>query len=107
MLLNLKLNENMKKYCSEHFLRDVMMDVIRENNLMKKYLECRASMIWKETMGDMIFSYTRKVEFKGNTLYIILNSPIAKNELRMYTDEILEKIQSKIGRDYLKNIEIK
>jgi hypothetical protein len=92
---------------SEQLLGEVIQKVLTETRLARPYVERRAVMVWKETVGPLIVQCTSKVELKGDTLYVYVLSPLVRNELQMLREEILVKMHREIDERLLKKIVIR
>lgn len=92
---------------TEWLMQDAFQQMLEDNYLKDKYIEHKIYTIWGEVVGPVILKYTSKLVLKNKKLYINISSPIVKNELRMLRSEIIEKIQQKIGTNYIIDVIIK
>ena len=62
---------------------------------------------WPEIVGTVIAKNTNKLQLKGNTLYIYVESAPLKSELTFHRSVILQKINTFFGKQIVKEINIK
>ncbi len=55
----------------------------------------------------MIANYTKKVELNNNKLTIYITSPAVKNELMMLKTDIIKQLNKAIGKELIKEVEIR
>lgn len=97
----------MNKSNSEWHIQEAFLQMLEENHLKEKYIEYKIYAMWGDFIGKPIMKYTTKLHIKNKKLYVYINSPIVKNELRMLRSEILENIQLKIGKNYINDVIIR
>ncbi len=92
---------------AEHLVGDVIQKMLTETNLARPYLERKAVAVWNGLVGPALMRYISKVEFKGDTLYVHVISPLVRNELMMLREDLLYKMHKEIDERQLKKIVIK
>jgi hypothetical protein len=97
----------MNKSNTEWHIQEAFLQMLEENQLKEKYVEHKIYTIWGEVIGNHILKHTTKLRLKNKKLYVYINSPIVKNELRMLRSEILEKIHLKIEKKYINDVIIR
>jgi len=85
-------------------LAEAMKDYIREMNIGGKLNEVEIINSWEEIVGKAISSRTSKIYIKDKILYLHLNSSVARNELLMLRQALMERINGKIGEEVIKDI---
>lgn len=85
-------------------LAEAIRDYIREMNLEGKLLEADLVNSWEEIVGKAISSRTSKVYIKEQILYVHLNSSVARNELMMLKEAMREKLNTRAGKEIVKDI---
>ncbi|MCL2412722.1 MAG: DUF721 domain-containing protein [Bacteroidales bacterium] len=68
--------------------------------------EVRAINIWKSLMSPEILAQTLKIEMKNGILFVKVNSPSLKNNLRLQSDEFRQKINANFSQEVIKTIAI-
>ena len=61
---------------------------------------------WRKTMGKNIQKYTFKVIYKKGILHVKLKSSVLKQELTYEKLKIIKLINTELGKEYIKDIEI-
>lgn len=85
-------------------LAEAMQDYIREMNLGEKLREAGLINSWEETVGKAIASRTKKIFIKDKVLHVHLSSSVARSELLMLRQALLEKLNEKAGDEVIRDI---
>ena len=80
-----------------HSLKELMTNVIKENNLEKGMSQLSVEEAWGKLMGNGINSHTSSILLKGKTLVIKLNSSVLREELSYGKDKIIKLINEELG----------
>ena len=70
----------------------------------RKLLENRVINSWSELMGSAVASYTSQVEIRRQKLYVTLTSSVLRHNLMLSRQEIIQKINEKIGSEVITDI---
>jgi predicted nucleic acid-binding Zn ribbon protein len=70
----------------------------------RKLLENRVINSWSELMGHTVASYTSQVEIRRQKLYVTLTSSVLRHNLMLSRQEIIQKINEKIGSEVITDI---
>ncbi len=88
-------------------IKDVLNDYLASNaKVAKGYYTSHIDVVWKEEMGPIISSYTKKLYFKDGLLKIYLTSAPLKKELSMNKIKIIENINAALGSPLVTDVEI-
>ena len=90
-----------------HALSEILDEILRENNLDIGLDGARARAAWKEAMGEAVDKCTIDLRFDKGTLHVKLSSAVLRNELFMNRRQLIEKLNTHIGRPVIKNIYFK
>ncbi len=63
--------------------------------------------IWKDIIGKDLEKYIAEARIKDNILYVKVKSSIVKNELSYKKTDLIKKINKKIGKEIIKDINLK
>lgn len=63
--------------------------------------------IWKELIGKQLQRYITNVRVINENLVVKVNSSILRNELSYKKTELIKKINTKIGKEVIKDIILK
>lgn len=88
-------------------IKEVLNDYMASNaKVAKGYYTSHIDEVWKQEMGPIISGYTNKIYFKDGLLKIYLTSAPLKKELSMGKLKIIEIINTALGTDIVKEVEI-
>jgi len=88
-------------------IKEVLNDYMASNvKVAKGYYTSHIDEVWKQEMGPIISGYTNKIYFKDGLLKIYLTSAPLKKELSMGKLRIIEIINTALGTDLIKEVEI-
>ncbi|MDR1950861.1 MAG: DUF721 domain-containing protein [Bacteroidales bacterium] len=76
------------------------------HNKQHVFDEAQAVNIWKSLMSPEILALTLKIEMKNGILFVKVNSPALKNDLRLQSDEFRQKINAQFSREIVKEIAV-
>jgi hypothetical protein len=82
-------------------LGDAIKEFLNSYKHSGKLLESRAISAWPVVMGSNISTYTQEIYIKSKKLYVILSSPVLKNELNMHRSKIVKTINDYVGADVI------
>ena len=92
---------------SECTVNEAIAEFLEKNRLKEGVTKYQIAGIWRETVGNAIARYTKKIELNNNKLTVYSSSPIVRKELMMLKTEILEQINKKIGLDMVREMEVR
>ena len=72
-----------------------------------KVAEGRLPEVWRECVGDLAADQTTHFELRGRILNVRIASSVLRNELFMNRRQLIEKLNTHIGRPVIKNIYFK
>ena len=88
-------------------ISDVLKEFLRENKLDVKFKERELLESWENLVGRTINRATKKIYIRDRKLFIVLSSSVIRNELYMLKDEIVRKLNEKIGQQIITEIVLK
>ncbi|MDG2455930.1 MAG: DUF721 domain-containing protein [Bacteroidia bacterium] len=88
----------------EKTLKDLMKVLFKSYKQGDKFDEVRVVNSWEEVAGKMIAQKTTKLFINKQTLYLTLDSPSLKNELRYHKLVLIEKVNTFAGKEIIKDI---
>jgi len=94
-------------YPDEKPIKQVISDLLDAYKLGGKMDELKIVNNWSEIVGLVIAKNTTKLQLKGNTLWIFVESAPLKNELTFHRSIILQKINTFFKKEIVKEILIK
>jgi hypothetical protein len=85
-------------------MRDLMKEVIQENNLTKGMQQISVTEAWAKIMGKGVVSYTSAVNLQGSTLRIQLKSSVLREELSYGKEKIIKMMNEELGENLISKI---
>ncbi len=93
-----------QRFTDANKIADIINLIIEQNKLKKGLHNVRIKEIWHEKMGQGVVSYTEKVELRGSTLNIQLNSSVLREELNYGKEKIIEMLNETLGDEVITKI---
>ncbi|NUM32400.1 MAG: DUF721 domain-containing protein [Bacteroidetes bacterium] len=90
----------------EQPIKSIINEMMSTYRLTGKIDELKIWNNWAEIVGTVIAKNTKKLQLKGSTLKIFVESAPLKNELTFHKSIILEKINSYFKKQVVKEIHI-
>ena len=94
-------------FTDEKPIKQVINELLNAYKLTGKIDELKIWNNWPDLVGVVIAKNTSKLQLKGNTLYIYVESAPLKSELTFHRSVILQKINAYFGTQIVKEIHIK
>ena len=88
-------------------IASVIKDYLKEAQIEGKLKEVQVVNSWEELVGKTIARRTNRIYIKNGKLYLHMNSSIVKNELLMFREGIIERINTNAGEEIVKEIVIR
>jgi len=89
-----KLNEVIEKY----------LEALDVNGKLK---EVRLIRSWEEVVGSLIARKTDRIFIREGVLFVYMNSSIARSELSMVRESLVEKLNQKAGGQVIRDMVLK
>lgn len=88
-------------------ISEVIDEYLKSSGLSHKLKKARIINHWEELLGKAIARRTTSIKIKNKTLFVSLNSSVAKNELMMMRQQIIDALNKHAGEIIIKEIVIK
>ncbi len=88
-------------------IREVLKEFLQENKLDTKLKERELIESWEELVGRTINRATKKIYIRDGKLFVILSSSVVRSELHMLKDEIVRKLNERIGEQIITELVLK
>jgi predicted nucleic acid-binding Zn ribbon protein len=82
----------------------IISDIIKDLSIEEKLDSSKIFSKWPEIVGDEIGKKSKPKRLTGDTLYISVVNSIWANELSLMSGQLIEKINSFVGREAVKNL---
>jgi predicted nucleic acid-binding Zn ribbon protein len=86
---------------------EVIKECLDELNITQTLKEKRLVSQWGEMLGKTVSVRTRQVFIKDRTLFVYMTSSVARNELMMMRQTILEKMNEIAGEKLIDSVVIR
>jgi predicted nucleic acid-binding Zn ribbon protein len=93
-----------RRFTDANTIAEIINLIIEQNKLKKGLQNVQITEIWKDKMGQGVVNYTEKVQLKGSTLTIQLNSSVLREELNYGKEKIIQMVNEALGNEVIKNI---
>jgi len=85
-------------------LNEVIEKYLESLDIEGKLKEVRLIRSWKDVVGTLIARKTDRLFIKEGKLFVYLNSSIARNELAMVKDSLIERLNQQAGGQVITDI---
>ena len=85
-------------------LKDLVMQVLREQGLETPLNQKRLVEAWPEVAGPLVARYTLNTYIYNQTLYVRLSNPALRADLSMYRQELTEKLNAAVGEQVITDV---
>ncbi|MCH5215870.1 MAG: DUF721 domain-containing protein [Muribaculaceae bacterium] len=86
---------------------EVIMNVVKQNNLEERLLEQRIIDSWHLVVGPTINKYTVNRYISNHTLYVYLTSAAVKSELMLHKSSLLKRLNEITGKETITDVVIR
>ena len=85
-------------------LKDLVLQVLREQGLETPLNQKRLVDAWPEVVGPIVARYTLNTYIYNQTLYVRLSNPALRSDLSMRRQELTEKLNAAEGEQVITDI---
>lgn len=85
-------------------IKESLVDILNDEKLKPSFEKGNLSICWKESVGSLINDNTKIKSFKRGILIIKTKTPVWRNELLFQKKDIIQKLNSKLKNDKIKDI---
>lgn len=86
---------------------EVIRECLDDLNITRILKEKRLVSQWEELLGRAVSSRTKQIYIKDRTLYVHMTSSVARNELLMMRQAILDKMNETAGEKLIDTVVIR
>ena len=90
-----------------HNVGDIIRKLMKNPKLSVKLDELDSLAIWDDLMGEALIKYIINRKINKSVLYVKLKSAPMRNELSYKKTELLQQINKRLGKPFLKDIVLK
>jgi predicted nucleic acid-binding Zn ribbon protein len=88
-----------KRLGNDSPIGSILSEIIDRNNLQSGLDEVDVKAAWFSLMGNGVATYTRELQVKNKTLYVVLSSGVLREELHHGRDKIIALINEECKRE--------
>jgi len=85
-------------------IKDSIVEILSDEKLKPAFEKGKILACWKESVGALINENTTIKSFKNGILVIKTKTPVWRNELLFQKTDILQKLNSKLEKNKIKDI---
>lgn len=93
--------------CETQAIGAVLQEYLKELQIDQKLKEVRLIGSWESVMGRTVARYTKSIALKNRVLFVKMTSSIARNELVMMRQGIIEAMNKNAGEKMIDDIVIR
>ena len=87
-------------------LKSALNTALKRERLDKAMRENKTLFIWEDVVGKSVAKNCTPEEVKHGTLIVRALTPVWRNEIAIKKNEIIEKLNSKLGKKTIKDIRV-
>lgn len=81
-----------------------IQELLKSYHIKGKFDEANLVSSWERMVGKPIARRTKKVFIKNKVLFVELDSPTMKHDLKFHKDHIVQVFQKEFGADLIKEV---
>ena len=91
----------------EYSMGDAMKHFLNRSRIKGSIQALQIEDVWEQIMGKTIAKYTDKIQIYGTTLYITTTVAPLKQELLYQKEQIIQRVNERLGESSIKEVVIK
>ena len=88
-------------------LSDIIRTMKRQYGLEKGMTQAGILRRWETVVGKAAASYTDKIYFRNDILFVHLRHPVLRHELSGQREKLRKRLNNEIGYEFIKEIVLK
>ena len=85
-------------------LKEVINEVVEDAGIRSAINQEAAIILWEEAVGEVVSSVTKAERVESGTLTVKVETAVWRQELHMQKEEVINKINKKIGTKAIRKI---
>ena len=85
-------------------VKDVILQVLREQGLETPLNQKRLIDAWPEVVGPVVAGYTLNSYIYNQTLFVRLSNPALRSDLSMMREELVRKLNAAVGEQVITDV---
>jgi len=92
---------------NEQSIKEVLKDLVETYRLKTKLNQSKVEALWEKMMGKTVTQHTTELRIRNQKLYVSVDSAPLRQELSYSRSDILVKLNTELGENFLKEVLIK
>ena len=88
-------------------LAKLIDEVIESKGWQNKLDETKVPQIWDEIVGEKLSKVIKVINVENGIIYVKTDSSTWNTEIRLRAEQIIEKVNSKIGKEIINEIKLR
>ncbi|MBN1187607.1 MAG: DUF721 domain-containing protein [Bacteroidales bacterium] len=88
-------------------ISDLLKEFVKDSHIEDKLSEVSLVKEWEEIVGKTMARYTKRIFIKEGTLFVYLNSSVARHELMMLREGLISEMNKRAGKELVKEMVVK
>ncbi len=97
----------MFKKQNDQSIQDILKGISQDDRLKSGLYENKIKTSWSVIAGEAIDNHTDSIDIKGRRVILEVTSSVLRQEMRYQKDNLINKINSYLGEDYINDIVIR
>ena len=85
-------------------VKDVILQVLREQGLETPLNQKRLIDAWPEVVGPVVAGYTLNSYIYNQTLFVRLSNPALRSDLSMMREDLVRKLNAAVGEQVITDV---
>lgn len=85
-------------------ISEIIKQLFKSPAIEKKYNQFKIIDSWKDILGSTISKSTTNIYIIDKTLFVYLKSSVIRNELYMIKEQLIKKLNEKVGKEVINEI---
>lgn len=97
----------MFKKQNDKSIQDILKGIAQDDRLKSGLYENKIKTSWSVIAGDAIANHTKEIDIKGRRVILHITSSALRQEMRFQHENMINKINTYLGEEYINDIVIR
>ncbi len=88
-------------------LGDAISQIFKEEKLDEKYSIFAIRNEWEKLVGTLLAKHTTQINYAAGILFVSIDSAVVRNEATYMKDEIIQKVNTFVGKRLIRELVLK
>lgn len=85
-------------------IKNILLNFLQSAGIQEKYEENIAVAYWESIVGDEIARHTEPQKVADGTVFVKVDDNVWRNELVFFKKQIIAKLNTRIGKNVIKDV---